>query len=399
MLSASGYLLLVATFVIIHRPPGLTDWDAAKAEQASLTKEAPPHESEVVEVIETATAKGDTQVTVNKELPFHDCRRSRLASTVIESERGSVVWCPPNSLRRPTTDQLDLENRSTKQVLRAHSGHSMSSWGRIEGLMNSRANAHRPRNTSGVTYYGSESSYSEGMHTTRNSTFSAFAQAATGNGYGNDVPPVPVIDPRYLQSPSQVELGFAKPLTVGEAPIPLKISKKTPSVQRNVDDGVAQSGGLRKALSAMSSLFQTSELSLQQAAANPSHSLTTLVPIQSRDSPGNLPARYQSSKLFPATDWDVEQILAKPSQETQEIDSPSNSEVKHTKLHDSPGSLVFETKYEERRVAADPHLRSPARVKKTIVIRRESVAEDSKARLTASIMFPKRLVITSRKVR
>jgi hypothetical protein len=382
MSSALGYLCLVATFVLVHQPEGSFDWDAVKADPKEIDEAEKDVPKEHPEEQETAKVAANSAFRkAGAERPVQT-RRSRLASSAVESERGSVVWCPSGSAR-PAGPQSDQE-RQTYRSNRNQSGLSISSWGRIEQLMNRATKGHHIRTTSGATFYGSESSY-QGAPTVRTSMMSSFAQAVTGNGHSDVVPPVPAIDPRYLQSTSQIELGFAKPLTNGEAPIPLQGPKKT---LLSSPSGVIETpqSGFRGALSALSSLLHSFDSSqAHQMSTKNSQSMTTLVPIHSRESPTNLPARYQSSKLFPTAEWEAKDVDQDADVLMQGLNSPNDSEVKHTMHHARPRNPSAITKQDSTSDGMAQH--SPGRKKKTVC--RENLAEDPKASMTASIMFPR----------
>lgn len=121
-----------------------------------------------------------------------------------------------------------------ENTTRVQSGVSAASWARLEQMMRARKPSGAGRKShmagrpqSGMTYYGSESSFPDGISpgTMRTSVLSTTGAGWRASLLGNgNVPPVPEIDPKYLRPAcaQHSHLSFAKPLTPGEVPIPLE---------------------------------------------------------------------------------------------------------------------------------------------------------------------------------
>lgn len=394
MASALGYLLLVSTFVILNRatPAEQRDEEGFKVQHLEPYR---PAERGIKAEGQENVCSTMSQLAANGG----QAQGSRSMTHLVDSEKGSIIWSGGTSQCFPEASH-NHDNRAYRSS-RVASGHSISSWGRVQQLMRrgrgGGGSSVTGRPYSGVTYYGSESSFVEGMLTARNSMLSSVAYAAAGHGLDNGretVPPVPRIDPRFYQSQSDVHIGFAKPLTNGEEPIALNSGS---TILFTASSTVNQRAGLKGALSSLSCLLSGQAARKRKDSRHETPSVSSLVQTPSIEGLTTLPARYQSSKLFPATEWDRDLEISAHVALSSGPQSPNDSEVKHSGLVDAGASPVTRpleilprrAKHEQVSASVPPPSPSP-RSRATKVIRCTSTAEDAKTSLTASIMFPKK---------
>lgn len=332
--SALAYVLLVATFVLQNRFQ-----EPKKAVEVVLTspeKEVKEESKEEIDGQETTFDKTITPTQINT-IPLPSSR-SRSTSNIVASEAGSVIWIGHAAAASPRAEMSNRYASTSRPRRSTHiaSGLSLVSWDRVQYLMNTKRSNH-PRPTSGLTFYGSESSFPEGVQSQRSSILSSFGRAVTGYGSGQNNLSVPAIPHRrrHLSSASQIEIGFSPSLSPGEIPVPSSApssqEKQLEQKPESVKPGKHIS--LKDAITTFTCLFSPS-IQKSHALEKESQGKASL---SQKDSTCNLPSQYQSSKLFPTTEWQKNEVL-----ET-EVNSPNASEVKYT-VHDNPVSSSFSPK-------------------------------------------------------
>ena len=215
------------------------------------------------------------------KVPSH--HRVRSPSTIIRSETGSVVWAGnvtpnPEAGGNPKTAKLNGIQNSVQ---------SRASWDRIQYLMK---RDRRTRCPSGITDYGTETSYFEGGGRAQQRTSMLSTIAMAVGGYGNSsVPPVPPISVHYLTNQNQSDATLSHYIE--------------PAPMRDITND------------------KMDKMTARNFAAS-THSPETTTP-----SNGVLPLQYQSSKLFPAVEWETGDTIIRGS----DTASPVASDMKHSR--------------------------------------------------------------------
>lgn len=333
--SALAYLLLVATFVLQNRfeePRRPVEVALAPPPPSiSLEKDSKEESKEEIDNKDTNLNKTIKPTEINT-IPLPSAQ-SRSTSNNVASEAGSVIWIGHAASPRAEMSSRYASTSRPRRSNHIQSGLSLVSWDRVQHLMNTKRKNH-PRPTSGLTFYGSESSFPEGVQSQRSSMLSSFGRAITGYGGQSslNVPTVPH-GRRHFSSASQIEIGFSPSLSPGKELAPSSApSTQTMQAESKQDTNKQDKHiSLKDAITAFTCLFSPS-IQANQALDKKSQCKTSSLGQEDTETGCTLPTQYRSSKLFPTTEWQKDEVP-----ETK-VDSPNTSEVKYT-VHDNRESF------------------------------------------------------------
>lgn len=259
MASGVAYLLLVATFIIDSWSQRIEFHDNVSHYNKGRSVSA-EHRSKDRDIVLGETQLADPPMLLNSP------QRKAPMTTVLEDEAGNVVHISNEVVPSDTTHRQVDYDRGQRSA-QTQTGSSRTSWARIQNLLLKKNQQARFTCASGVTDYGTETSFPEGCKTERNSMMSSFAMAV--GGYGKPMPQPPVIA-------HQVQV-----ITRAE-------SRSSESIQ---DHKVGQGQSIFKTI--LPSFLQAKDKGVMDAPADEGR----------LDLRSDIPGQYQSSKLFPVVDW------------------------------------------------------------------------------------------------